>query len=87
MDRLTISRAGLPALLFSKSEKALLYLIITLQMSVKTVNNTAGPDDLVPTLLVFGTYLQVTDDYVLSPSVDGKTGCSNPEGNRRGSQA
>ncbi len=29
---------------------------IALQMVVKAVNNTAGPDWLVPTLLVFGTY-------------------------------
>jgi hypothetical protein len=27
-----------------------------LQMAVKAVNDTAGPDELVPTLLVFGTY-------------------------------
>lgn len=27
-----------------------------LQMAVKAVNDTAGPDGLVPTLLVFGAY-------------------------------
>ena len=29
---------------------------INLQIAVKAVNNTAGLDSLVPTLLVFGTY-------------------------------
>ena len=29
---------------------------INLQMAVKAVNDTAGPDSLVPTLLVFGAY-------------------------------
>lgn len=28
-------------------------------MAVKAVNDTAGPDGLVPTLLVFGTYLRL----------------------------
>jgi uncharacterized protein YggE len=29
-------------------------------MAIKAVNNTAGPDGLVPTLLVFGTYPRIT---------------------------
>ena len=29
---------------------------LTLQMAVKAVNNSAGPDGLVPILLVFGAY-------------------------------
>jgi len=29
---------------------------LTLQMAVKAVNDSAGPDGLVPTLLVFGAY-------------------------------
>jgi hypothetical protein len=29
-------------------------------MAIKAVNDTAGPDGLVPTLLVFGTYPQIT---------------------------
>jgi hypothetical protein len=29
---------------------------MALQMAVKAVNDTAGPDGLVPTLLVFGAY-------------------------------
>jgi hypothetical protein len=31
-----------------------------LQMAVKAVNDTAGPNELVPTLLVFGTYLRLS---------------------------
>jgi hypothetical protein len=30
-------------------------------MAVKAVNNTAGPDGLVPTLLVFGAFSQMTE--------------------------
>jgi hypothetical protein len=33
-----------------------------LQMAVKAINDTAGPDGLVPTLLVFGAYPRMTDD-------------------------
>ncbi|KID81309.1 Ribonuclease H-like protein [Metarhizium guizhouense ARSEF 977] len=33
-----------------------------LQMAVKAVNDSAGPDGLVPTLLVFGAYPRLTDD-------------------------
>ena len=29
---------------------------LTLQMAVKAINNSASPDRLVPTLLVFGAY-------------------------------
>jgi hypothetical protein len=29
-------------------------------MVIKTVNNTAGPNGLIPTLLVFSTYSQIT---------------------------
>ncbi|KAI1769717.1 hypothetical protein F4818DRAFT_435445 [Hypoxylon cercidicola] len=32
-----------------------------LQMAVKAVNDTAGPDGLVPTLLVFGAYLRLAE--------------------------
>jgi hypothetical protein len=32
-----------------------------LQMAVKTVNNTAGPDGLVPTLLVLGAFSRITE--------------------------
>jgi hypothetical protein len=30
-------------------------------MAVKAVNNTAGPDRLVPTLLVYRVYLRITN--------------------------
>jgi hypothetical protein len=33
-----------------------------LQMAVKAVNDSAGPDGLVPTLLVFGAYPRLTED-------------------------
>ena len=32
-----------------------------LQMAVKAVNDTAGPDGLVPALLVFGTYPRLSE--------------------------
>ncbi|KAF1934823.1 hypothetical protein EJ02DRAFT_460893, partial [Clathrospora elynae] len=40
-----------------------------LQMAVKAVNDTAGPDGLVPTLLVFGAYPRMTTESPLSPSM------------------
>jgi hypothetical protein len=38
-------------------------------MAIKAVNNTAGPDGLVPTLLVFGTYPRMTTTDTLSLTV------------------
>ena len=29
-------------------------------MAIKAINNTAGPDGLVPTLLVYGAYLRIS---------------------------
>ena len=45
-----------------------------LQIAIKAVNNTAGPDSLVPTLLVFSTYLQIatTDTSSLMVTKHGK---------------
>ncbi|KAF1935267.1 hypothetical protein EJ02DRAFT_507147 [Clathrospora elynae] len=40
-----------------------------LQMAVKAVNDTAGPDGLVPTLLVFGAYPRISMDLPPSPSM------------------
>ncbi|KAF7567022.1 DUF1421 multi-domain protein [Pyrenophora tritici-repentis] len=40
-----------------------------LQMAVKAVNDTAGPDGLVPTLLVFGAYPRMTAESPPSPSM------------------
>ena len=42
---------------------------LVLQMAVKAVNDSAGPDGLVPTLLVFGAYPRMTDDSPPSPSI------------------
>lgn len=38
-------------------------------MAVKAVNDTAGPDGLVPTLLVFGAYLRMTAESPPLPSI------------------
>ncbi|CAE7221385.1 hypothetical protein PTTW11_11413 [Pyrenophora teres f. teres] len=40
-----------------------------LQMAVKAVNDTTGPDGLVPTLLVFGAYPRMTTESPPSPSM------------------
>jgi hypothetical protein len=40
-----------------------------LQMAVKAVNDTAGPDGLIPILLVFGTYPRLSDMSPPSPSI------------------
>ena len=42
---------------------------IILQMAVKAINDSAGPNGLVPTLLVFGAYPRLTDDSPPSPSI------------------
>jgi hypothetical protein len=38
-------------------------------MAIKAVNNTAGPNGLILTLLVFSTYLQITTTNTLSLTV------------------
>ena len=40
-----------------------------LQMAVKAINNSAGPNGLVPTLLVFSAYPRLTEMDPPSPSV------------------
>jgi hypothetical protein len=40
-----------------------------LQMAVKAVNDTAGPDGIVPTLLVFGAYPRMTELDAPSPTI------------------
>ena len=42
---------------------------ILLQLLVKAVNNTIGPDGLVPTLLVFGSYPRLSESDPPSPSI------------------
>jgi len=38
-------------------------------MAVKAVNNTVGPDGLVPTLLVYGAYLRISNLNPPAPSI------------------
>ena len=38
-------------------------------MAVKAINNTAGPDGLVPTLLVYGAYLRISNLDPPAPSI------------------
>jgi hypothetical protein len=40
-----------------------------LQMAVKAVNDSAGPDSIMPTLLVFRAYPRMTRDSPPSPSI------------------
>ena len=42
---------------------------MALQMAFKAINDTAGPDGLVPTLLVFGAYPRMTENDAPSPTV------------------
>ena len=42
---------------------------ILLQMAVKAVNDTAGPNGLVPTLLVFGAYSRIVENDPPSPNI------------------
>jgi hypothetical protein len=46
---------------------------LVLQMAVKAVNDTADPDGLVPTLLVFGAYPRMTK---LDPPAPSITACA-----------
>ena len=47
---------------------------MALQMAFKAINNTTGPNRLVPTLLVFGAYLRMTELDAPSPTI---TQCAN----------
>jgi hypothetical protein len=38
-------------------------------MAVKAINNTTGPNGLVPTLLVYGAYLRITNLGPPAPSI------------------
>jgi hypothetical protein len=42
---------------------------IGLQMAFKAINDSAGPEGLVPTLLVFGAYPRMVESDALSPTV------------------
>lgn len=52
-----------------KEELPNLHIDIVVQMAVKAVNDTAGPDGLVPTLLVFGAYPRLVEYDPPSPTV------------------
>lgn len=43
-----------------------------LQMAVKAINDTAGPNGLVPTLLVFGAYSKMNELNSLAPLITQK---------------
>jgi len=38
-------------------------------MAIKAINNTAGPNGLVPTLLVYGAYLRISNLGPPTPSI------------------
>jgi len=38
-------------------------------MAIKAINNTAGPNRLVPTLLVYGAYLRISNLGPPTPSI------------------
>jgi hypothetical protein len=38
-------------------------------MAIKAVNNTAGPNRIVPTLLVYGAYLRISNLGPPAPSI------------------
>jgi hypothetical protein len=42
---------------------------LALQMAFKAINDTAGPNGLVPTLLVYGAYPRMTKDSLPSPNI------------------
>jgi hypothetical protein len=46
---------------------------VSLQMVVKTINDSAGPDGIIPILLVFGAYPRITNNSVLSPITTKRT--------------
>jgi hypothetical protein len=46
---------------------------LALQIVVKIVNDSAGPDGIIPTLLVFGAYPQITDDSSPLPFITKRT--------------
>ncbi|KAF1976220.1 hypothetical protein BU23DRAFT_578609 [Bimuria novae-zelandiae CBS 107.79] len=48
------------------------------QIAVKAINNTAGPNSLVLTLLVFGAYPRMTMESPLSPLMREKDGWNGP---------
>jgi hypothetical protein len=46
---------------------------ISLQIVIKTVNDSAGPDSIIPILLVFGAYPRISNNSLLSPTTTKRT--------------
>jgi hypothetical protein len=46
---------------------------ISLQIAVKAINDSAGPDGIIPILLVFGAYPRITENSILSPTITKRT--------------
>jgi hypothetical protein len=46
---------------------------VRLQIAVKTINDSAKPDGIIPILLVFGTYPRMTNNLLLSPTTIKRT--------------
>jgi len=42
---------------------------IALQMAFKVINNSTGPNSLIPTLLVFGAYLYIVEFDTPNPTI------------------
>jgi len=42
---------------------------MALQMAFKAINDSVGPNGLIPTLLVFGAYLRIVESNALNPTV------------------
>jgi hypothetical protein len=45
---------------------------ISLQITIKTINNSAGPDGIILIFLVFSTYPRITKNSVLLPTITKK---------------
>jgi hypothetical protein len=45
---------------------------VSLQIAVKTINDSVGPDGIIPTLLVFGAYPKITNNSAPSPTTTKK---------------
>jgi hypothetical protein len=39
---------------------------VSLQIAIKTINNSAGPDGIIPILLMFGAYPRISNNSLLS---------------------
>ena len=42
---------------------------MALQMAFKIINNSIGPNSLIPTLLVFGAYLRIVKSNTPNPTI------------------